>query len=468
MIELRKKSYSELKKSLESNSSEVDIEGVLSQKYLNSLNNLFFNKEFISVRERINSFDPNKIFSKDQIYEIKDSLELIQDKFADIVDDMKMEDFFKDGYALNINDFKAKFKNKGLRKKFPHFNFERLNELYAKPPDQLQTNYNDEFIKIDTYIFRKYLTGMIQMVLDEMDFVSVIVGGEGVGKSTHVTQLMYQVYWMLKEIGVIEYDFDIKEIFFNTLEKFRRTEDKYFDTKFRILALDEGNELHRQNWRDEEVQTFFHRLRRERFNQRIKFICIPQVGELNTSIVLDRANFITELVSTNDLKTGSLIKGKCHFYIVPRGEKVYSPSQKTDLTRGQVKTMLLESLKDKNYLKGLPKECMVKTYRCNGVWAWRRELYIKELKETNKIFTIAGGYKMSDWEAFCWDQARISFKAQGISSKDAIYSTLNKSYNRLKKKFEDNMDLYNQMVLRKERKVAEKEIKLQVKELREG
>jgi len=279
------------------------------------------------------------------------------------------------------------------------------------------------------------------------------------GKSTHVSQLMWMVHWIIHQLKIVEYPFKINDMFFNTLEKLRLTEDDLFDKPFRILALDEGNELHRQNWKEEEVQTFFQRLRRERYNQRIKFICIPVLGELMSSIVLSRVNFITEMKNTNDVKSGSLNKGRANFYIIPRGDTIYSPKQKRELKQGDIKTLIYDFLKDKNWLKGIPSEALCHTYACNGVWGFPESLYEKELKDSNKTFQVSAGLKLTDLEAFYMYETGISLKAIGLDSKDVKYATMNKFFNRLKKYFENNLDKYNKYKLILERKEAEKKFK---------
>ena len=69
-------------------------------------------------------------------------------------------------------------------------------------------------------------------------------------------------------------------------------EDKYYGIPFRLICLDEGNELNRQDWKEDDVKLFWKRLRRERHEQRIKFINIPVLGEMIINIVLSRMNFI--------------------------------------------------------------------------------------------------------------------------------------------------------------------------------
>ncbi len=233
---------------------------------------------------------------------------------------------------------------------------------------------------------------------------------------------------------------------FNSLSSLRNAEDDLFSEKFRLLALDEGNELHRQNWKEEEVQTFFQRLRRERYNQRIKFICIPVLGELMTNIVMSRVNFIFEVYSKNRAKLGILEKGDCNFYIIPRGNTIYSYHHKKELTKDHIKQVLYENLKDKSYLKGMPKELIVQKFRFNGVFGFRKSDYVKELKESNKSFSVKEGIKLSNTTLYMIyrliEKKMLKPKRMGLGSDMPEYASFHKMLQNIRKYFLDNQRAY--------------------------
>jgi len=462
MIEIKKDKLQNLTQELNTLVNQNMDENVigLNENVLVNINNLFSSKETLNLINIITRFNNNEPFTYENLCELDEFMSGVYASLSSIKKDVDLDIFFKDGYTLDLGKVKEKFFLKKLNKRYPNFDFKRLEELYKYPPEELPTYYDPrKKILVDPFIFRKYLIGLIQMVLDHMDLVIAVTGSEGSGKSTQVSQLMWMVHWIIQEIKIVEYPFNLTDMFFNTLEKLRLTEDDLFDKPFRILALDEGNELHRQNWKDEEVQTFFQRLRRERYNQRIKFICIPVLGELMSSIVLSRVNFVTEMMNQNDVKTGSLNKGRANFYIIPRGDHIYSPKQKREVSKGEIKTLIYDFLKDKNWLKGIPPEALIHTYACNGVWGFPESLYEKELKDSNKTFQVSAGLKMTDLEAFYMYETGISLKAVGLDSKDAKYSTMNKFLNRLKAYFENNPDKHKKYKLILERKQLEKEVK---------
>ena len=468
MIEIDRRKLFEIESDLDKLGRKVPENNTyysLKKKIRTGVTNVLSSEESRKVVKDIAKITSIDNFTFQDVTGFYEALDTIHQSMKEIKQDIDLDVFLKKGQTLDIEKIKAKFKSKDLKKKYPQFDFKRLKELYEKPPQKLITYYNDQEMKVDEFVFRKYLVGLVQMVLDHMDLVTAVTGGEGTGKSTHVSQLMYMVYWMIHELKIVEYKFDITKTFFSNLESFRLTEDDLFEQPFRILTLDEGNELHRQNWKDEEVNTFFQRLRRERFNQRIKFICIPVLGELISNVVLTRVNFIVEMANKNDVKTGSLNKGRVNFYIVPRGDKVYSPFLKKDLTRGFVKTTLYETLKDKNYLKGIPEDILIHRYECNGTWGFPQELYEKELKETNKSFKVAGGLKLTDTEAFYLYTMKFTLKKLGILHTDPRYKTMAKFVSRLNSFWEDDINRLEKFERIYERKSEEKRIKVQEKEL---
>lgn len=383
-------------------------------------------------------------------YEDLNSLHEVLESFYMNLDSMKkkidIDMFFEKGSLINIKKLKIKFKALGRDKIYPNFNFKRLEELFRDPPKSLPamdgSNPNLEMI-YDPYIVRKYIYGIIQMVVNEMDLLVGFTGSEGMGKSCGCSQHINLVYYLLKELGLIEYEYNIKDIWFGSLNDFQQAEDKFFSEKFRILGLDEGNELNRQDWQDESVKTFFQRLRRERFNQRIKFICLPQLGELMTSIVLSRMNFIINVYSKDDIQTGTLDKGFCNFYIIPRNDKIYSPHQKREISKREILNILGVNLNDKKeYLKEIPPKLLIKKYRFNYIWGFDKKDYDKYIKESNKNFTVAKGARLTEYEAYCYFKTRPNLKNWNMDRKEdrEMYATVSKLDRKICKMFEENPD----------------------------
>lgn len=431
-------------------------ESDLPKTVINEIKNLFNNtsiKKFMSNLDNIEFYDN---FCYESLAETHEITKLFYEKVNEIKKEVDIEIFFKEGYQIDQKELRRQAKKKGILKEFPKFSIKRLAELYKNPPKKIYTYYDkDKYILIDEFVYRKFLIGINQMIFNHMDLLICSIGAEGAGKSNHTSQDILMMHWTLKEIGIIDYPFDIKEMAFNTLQKFREAEDKYFHEPFRLLWLDEGNELHRQDWRDEEVKTFFQRLRRERHNRRIKFISLPVLGEMITNIIISRMNFIFDMVNRNELKTATLHKGEYDFYIIPRGSKIYSPYHKKNLKREDVKNTLFANIKNNEYLKGMPKSIIIKKCFCNGTWGFREKQYIKELKESNKTFTVTKGVSLTPLECFYIYKLNLTMKKLDVERNDIRYHLIFRVLNRIRKKFEDDPDMMLRYEAIYERKLQE-------------
>lgn len=405
--------------------------------------NIISDGDFRKLLYNLNNAQYYIHFDYKKLAEINSTLKRVSEVLDKTTNAYETKLFLKDGYRLDKELLKELWVKRNLGEKYPHIDYIKmidvLDDIYASPIRQLPVDYNTkDTILLDKYVVRKFVQAIIQMVYDEMDLVCAYVGGEGLGKSTHVTQHMKLVHYILKKATIIDYKCDINNMFFNTLYKFREAEEKYFHEKFRILGLDEGNELNRQNWKDEEVSSFFQRLRRERFNQRIRFICIPVLGEMIINIVLRRMNFIFEMTAESSVRSATLEKGYVNMYIIPRGDKIYSPAQKRDLSQGEILTSLYNNLKDKSYLTGLPRSLLIKRYRTNGVWGFDKRLYVANLKDTNEAVTFSKGIVLKDTEAYMVYKLNIKLKDLGIKHNDIRYASAYKFLNRLNKYFEND------------------------------
>lgn len=448
------------KKKLESNILEInniESETGLARKDLKEIYQLLNNNDLKILCRNILKNKYLKEFNYEDLNELYDVLKNFFKNIDSLKEKIDISIFFEKGNIINTRKLKLKFRQLGRDKLYKDFNFKRLKELFENPPDKLkpQDGSSGNDIIYDKFIVRKYLYGIVQMVVNEMDLLIGYTGAEGMGKSCGCSQDMNLMYYLLKELGLITYKYNIQEMWFSSLDDFLSAEDKFFSEKFRILGLDEGNELNRQDWQDERVKTFFQRLRRERFNQRIKFICLPQLGELMTAIVLSRMNFIFNMYSTDDIETGTLNKGYCNFYIIPRTEKIYSPYQKREISRKEILDRLGVNLEDKKkHYKEIPKQILIKRFKKNYIWGFNKKQYDKLLKDSNKTFRVGKGIRLTDYQAYCYFISRPDLKGWKLSRKDnpSVYATLNKFDRALCKKFEEDPNLvikYEKLIERK-------------------
>lgn len=437
--------------------SEV-TKGKLSDMGIVALKNLFSDSTIHTALQNISQPGYIESLDYDLLCGLYDAIQSLYSGLSEIKQEIDIEVFFKEGYRIDIKSLQRKYKQRGLKEVVPDLNFEMLESLYCKPPSTIPCYYDpSKFIRPDPFVFRKYLVAIIQMIFDHMDLLVCSTGNEGSGKSLQISQDMLMCHWIMTQIGIISYEFDIKEMWFNTLQKFREAEDKYFDHPFRILGLDEGNELNRQDWKDDEVKTFFQRLRRERYNRRIKFISLPVLGEMVPNIVLSRMNFITDMKCYNELTTGTMHKGDYNFYIIPRGNTIYSPHLKKELTSLFIKNKLFENLKDKKYLKGMPSDIIIKKCKNNGLWGFKQEIYNKELKESNKTYTVNKGINFTMMESFMFYKANPSCKKLGIKPQDIRWDSVRRLIARNNKKWEEDIDSYNKYEAIFKRKIEERQ-----------
>jgi len=405
----------------------------LKSSSINIIKNIISDRQISEMFTELQSPEFVTTIGYKGLAKIEEAARILSENITELKTQVELDDFFSHGYNIDTKKLRQQYRNKGLHKDFPNLNFNMIKELYVNPPKEIPVVYNQTMkIAADPFVFRKYMIAINQMIFNHMDIVICNIGDEGAGKSCKCSQDMYIIWWIMTQIGLIDYEFDINEMFANTLRRFSELEDKYYGVPFRIIGLDEGNELNRQDWKEDDVKLFWQRLRRERHERRIKFINIPVLGEMIINIVVSRINFIFDMKQKNEEKTGTLYKGTYDFYIVPRGSKIYSPYLNRELTKEEVKNKLYLNLKDKEYLKGLPKDIKIKRCYCNGVWAFREVDYIKKMKETNMQYTIEKGMRFGLSELFAFYNAKPSAKILGINKDDATYHSLRKMIVKIK------------------------------------
>lgn len=419
----------------------------IPETFIEQLQILFSDKSIYSSCYKVLTSDFIKNANFEQIKEVAENFDVVSTRLNKITEELDIYLFLREGYRLDYDGLMAEFKKRKLDKLFPDINIKALTDLYANPLKKIKPYYKtDEEVYVNPVVFRKFVLAILQMVFDEMDLLVVYTGSEGVGKSSLAGQHMLLIHQLLAKANIKDYPYSIKQMMFNNLAGLRVAEDDHFSEKFRQFNLDEGNELHRQNWKEEEVQTFFQRLRRERYNQRIKSICIPVLGELLTNVVMSRVNFIFEVYSENINKLGILQKGKCNLYIIPRGRSIYSYLHKKELTQEHIKQVLYDTLDKKNYLKGLPKELVVQNFTFNGTQGFKKEEYIKELKESNRSFNVKEGVKLGNGTLYILyrliKSGKLRPKNIRLTSKEPEYASFHKLIQTIRKYIIDNPRIF--------------------------
>ena len=235
-----------------------------------------------------------------------------------------------------------------------------------------------------------------------MDLYIATSGQEGSGKSCFCSQMILYLYHILKEVGLIDYAYDVKKLFFSSLKSMIDVMDAQEDNDyFRIMALDEAYELNRSNFRDENSKLFKDDMRSSRKMQRIILLNLPQLGELELPIIQTRLNFIFYCKMDNQVDTGTVAKGLVDFYIMPRGNKIYSTKHRRDISRAEIVNSISAVMKDKNdSYKGLPKNCLIHTFKFYGVWGFNKAIYDKHIKQENRKRRTEGDFKLSKYASY--------------------------------------------------------------------
>jgi hypothetical protein len=429
----------------------------LEKRNINKVKHILADFETRQLLKRILSDEYITKVNYGDIVELNDKIALIKEVVQEAKEEIDLDEFYKRGEIIDFRKLKAYFKANDLQKRFPNFKLDKYEELIKNPPLQL-TNFKGEVIHYDKFIVRKILIGINQMIFNEMDLYLANSGSEGSGKSCWSSQLIFYLYHILKEVGLITYDYDVKKLFFSSLKSMIEVMDEQEDNDyFRIMALDEAYELNRSNFRDENSKLFKDDMRSSRKMQRIIMLNLPQLGELELPIIQTRLNFIFDVKMDNQVDTGMLKKGNIDFYIMPRGKTIYSTVHRRDIGKAEIVNSISAIMKDKNdSYKGLPKNCLIHQFKFAGVWGFNKEIYDKHIKKENKKRRTEGeNFKLSKYGQYLlyrympdlanWDKIDKSNKAD----KKAYYN-LQKIRKMIRIPFLENRELCDNMQRRLE------------------
>lgn len=432
---------SDLKNILESLDNGFEAENVLEKKQLNKVIHVLTNTELKRYSNLINDYAYLKNFNYLNLSEIHETIEELYNNIHQAKEDIDIERFFKEGKRVDFDKLEKQLKARKILKKFPNFKFSELKKIIKEPILQIE-NYAGEIITYDRFFVKKSMIAIIQMIFNEMDLYIINSGVEGSGKSCWCSQQILYFYTILKRLGLIEYEYDMKKMFFSSIVSYLEEQDlQKNDDYFRIMGLDEAYDLNRQNYREQTSLLFKDDMRTGRKLLRINIFNLPQLGELDTTITLSRANFIFECKVENDVKTSTLKKGIINMYIIPRGKQIYSDYYKRNLYRSDVLKAFSKQLEKKgDYYLEPPPQCLIKSLKFGEVWGFDRIKYSKYIKEENKKKRFKGSVKTTDYVAYIlWSKLPEikhwgSFDLKDKTDKK-LYDTLRKWLKSIENKF---------------------------------
>jgi len=377
----------------------VDIN--LEQKNVEKIKHLISNTELKTIIEKIHDPLTYQDFTYSNLIDFADQIKQLDEQIQIAKEEIELEEFYKRGEVLDFDKLRKLFKDRRLKTKFPKFDFEKYESWFKNPKLELP-NFSGEIISYDRFLVKKLLIGVNQMIFSEMDLYINNVGKEGSGKSCFSSQVLLYLYTFLYDVGLIDYEYDIKKMFFSSLRSMLEAQESQEENDyFRLMVLDEAYELNRQNFREESSKEYKDDMRSSRKMLRIVILNLPQLGELETAITLTRVNFIFYADMDSMPKLGIVRKGLINMYIIPRGKKIYSPFQRRNISDEEIVNSINKTLKDKNdAYKGLPKNVLISKLNFINVWGFDKEIYDKYIKLENKKKRMNGTIRLSDYVGY--------------------------------------------------------------------
>ena len=442
---------------IDNNKDNLTLEKKSLSKVVHLLNNSDITKTLNYITDKKKVID----FRYGDLVDVYDKISFLERKIGDLKEEIELDKFFKTGKVVDFVKLKEIFDKRGIKNKFPNFKWVEFKHLINEPMLEVE-NYKGDKIKYDKYLVKKLNIAILQMIFNEMDLYIINSGQEGSGKSCFCSQMILYVYTFLKRVGLVEYAYDVKKLFFSSIASLLDEQDlqKYNDY-FRIMALDEAYDLNRSNYHEQTSVMFKDDMRSARKLLRINFLNIPQIGELDVSITLSRANMIFYCKMDNDTRTGTLKKGIAEMYIIPRGKSIYSPYHKRNITRVEIlKTFAKQLEKKGDYYLELPKSCLITEIKFKNVWGFNKGEYDKFIKAENKKKRLAGNLKFTnnlayilykkmppvkDWGTFGVSKPDKEANPERYAQDMRMYQTLAKWLQMIKNKMISDPDLYRKL-----------------------
>jgi len=235
---------------------------------------------------------------------------------------------------------------------------QRFQELLRDTPTKFPT-------KNGMIVLRKELVKNILVTIkhltQELDVFMLFVGREGSGKSKFVRQVNYVYWYLMRDLGLIDYEFSLDLVHFGVrdLQEDRKAWDDQ-GLYFRISILDESkDDLGRDKHMTPDAKNFIDYMRRCRDECGIISLLLPQLSELMPRITLSRSVFIFEVDYDLDKMTGDIVRGEYNCYIIPRGKTGFSYYHNKEVSTSIIKSELADYLyTNKRQFESLPKKCL--------------------------------------------------------------------------------------------------------------
>lgn len=298
--------------------------------------------------------------------------------------------------------------------KRPTLDDKKWKLLFENP----QTTYECEWGKINfrKEMIRSLLIDIKDLTYNGFDNVDICYRGEGRGKSKFSIQKEYVRYCLMKELNLVNYEWKLEEIVYFTLGEYMKALIKYLKDPFRILILDEADELKRVNWYKPLVKAFISYLRRGRKFFKILNLNLPNLKDLPEDIVIDRATKLYEIQMSRNFEDFTYIRGHAKMFEIPRADGCWSFVHERILDEEIIKDTIsnIHNNKNKSFV-ALPNKIKCLDVNFGKVFPFNEEEYEdlafqktsdyfsdslsqgfseNEVKVLNMIFNHLGQYKL--------------------------------------------------------------------------
>lgn len=293
-------------------------------------------------------------------------------------------------------------------------NLTKWDELFSDPPTFFKTDYGE--INFRKEFIRSLLIDIKDLSYNGFDTIDITYRGEGRGKSKFTAQKEYARYCLMKELDLIDWEWKLEEVMFFTLHDYLKALIKYMNVKYRILILDEADELKRVNWSKTIVKAMISYFRRGRKFFKCLSLNIPNLKDLPEDIITDRCTRLYELQMKRNFESFEFIRGHAKMFEVPRADAAWSWVHKTTIEEQKIKDTISNIHKDKNksYIV-LPNKIKSLDVNFGKIFPFNEKEYEKlaitknsnyftnamsngfsenEIKVLNMIFAYLGQYKL--------------------------------------------------------------------------
>ncbi|MFW6174141.1 MAG: hypothetical protein ACOC5T_10405 [Elusimicrobiota bacterium] len=230
--------------------------------------------------------------------------------------------------------------------KKPQLDLQKWQKLFENPPKKFNSDYGE--ITFRREFVQSLLIDIKDLAHNGFDNLDICYRGEGRGKSKFTAQKEYARYCLMKELGLINWEWKLEEVIYITLFDFMRALIKYMDEPYRILILDEADELKKVNWAKPLVKSVISYLRRGRKFFKCLTFNLPNLKDLPEDIITDRATKLYELQMQRDFVDFTFIRGHSKMFEIPRADACWSFVHQTTLQEEKVKDTIANLHKDKN------------------------------------------------------------------------------------------------------------------------